>query len=96
MELTGSLLVGTLILKSALWAANGSPKIPLKDFQAGEIKAGFWVDCVAIYPGAETTLTVSNSIYKRLTRISSVCSCEQRAGREVEQSFHLPGEENLS
>lgn len=47
------MLVGKLILKSSLWAANGSSKIPSTDFQAAEIKAGFSVDCAAIYPGAK-------------------------------------------
>lgn len=53
MELTEPVCVGKLILKSLLWAANGSPKIPSKDFEAGEIKAGFSADCAAIYPGAK-------------------------------------------
>lgn len=42
---TESLPVELLILKSLLWAANGFPEIPSKDFQACEIKAGSSVDC---------------------------------------------------
>ena len=53
MKLTESPLAGMVILKLKLWGANGSLKILSKDFQAGEIKAGFSVDCAAIYPGAK-------------------------------------------
>lgn len=42
-----------MLIQSALEAANGSPTIPSKDYQAGEIKACSSVDCAAIYAGAK-------------------------------------------